>query len=87
MLTILAACNGEADPSEIAFQYRNLSHGDLKRDVIEALDDVIKKPREHLLQLKTEKAYLEGVAKDGAEAAKAMTYATLSEVKKRIGLI
>ncbi|KAF9460884.1 hypothetical protein BDZ94DRAFT_1264946 [Collybia nuda] len=86
LLTILAACTDE-EAADVARRYEAKGHGHLKADVVDALEEMIKGPRDAFERLRHESAYLSQVAKDGAEKAKARSNITLREVRTRVGLI
>lgn len=77
---------GVMDPAEIAKRYEGKGHGVLKADVIEAVELTLRRPREEYLRIRKEVAYLDKVAKEGAEKAKEMSGGVLSEVRRRVGL-
>ena len=85
LLTILAACTGE-DTLEVAQRYTSKNHGDLKRDTIEAIEEMMKGPRSEFEKIRGETAFLAQVAREGAEKAKERSEVTMREVRKRIGL-
>lgn len=85
LLAILAACIDE-DVSVLAIRYEGKGHGTLKGDVVEAVELMIKGPRDEFEKLRHERRYLEEVARDGVEKAKAKSEVTLREVRRRIGL-
>ena len=86
LLAILAAST-EEDVVEVATRYSTKGHGDLKNDVADAIEEMLKAPRGELEKLREDGAYLESVAKDGAARAQETSRATLSIVRKLIGLI
>jgi tryptophanyl-tRNA synthetase len=85
LLTILAACSDE-NASEVAKRYEGKGHGDLKADVTEAIEELLKGPRAELEKIRQEKGHLQKVAADGAEKARRLSECTMQEVRKRIGL-
>ncbi|KAL0569543.1 Tryptophan--tRNA ligase, mitochondrial [Marasmius crinis-equi] len=85
LLTILAAAKGE-DVHDTVKQYESKNHGTLKRDVTEAVQEMLKVPREEFERLRVEKDYLEQIAQSGKEKAIEKAEATMIEVRKRIGL-
>ncbi|PFH53576.1 hypothetical protein AMATHDRAFT_137408 [Amanita thiersii Skay4041] len=86
LLTILAACS-EEDAENVAIQYRTKGHGQLKADVADAVEELIKRPRAELEKLKGSIGYLDQIAQSGAEKAKQRAEATLKEVRSRLGLV
>ncbi|OBZ75460.1 Tryptophan--tRNA ligase, mitochondrial [Grifola frondosa] len=86
LLTILAACTDE-DVVEVAKRYSDKGHGHLKNDVADAVEELIKEPRAEFERLRGEAGYLNAVARDGATKARALSEATMREVRGRIGLM
>jgi tryptophanyl-tRNA synthetase len=85
LLTILAACTGEA-PAEVAKRYAGKGHGDLKADVAEAIEYMLKGPRGEFQKLRGETEYLKKVATEGAQKSIAISETTMREVRSRLGL-
>ncbi|KAF9264084.1 Nucleotidylyl transferase [Marasmius fiardii PR-910] len=85
LLNILAAAKGE-DVHETAKGYESENHGVLKRDVTGALEEMLRGPREEFERLKSERGYLEEVARAGREKAMGKAEETMKEVRRRIGL-
>ncbi|KAF8162734.1 hypothetical protein B0H34DRAFT_794517 [Crassisporium funariophilum] len=85
LLSILAACTNE-DVKDVVKRYEGKGHGDLKKDVADAVEEVLKGPRAELERIKGEREYLESVAKDGAMRAKETSKETLKQVRSMIGL-
>ncbi|KAI0628811.1 tryptophanyl-tRNA synthetase [Trametes polyzona] len=86
LLSIFSACTGE-EPETIAARYANKGHGDLKADVADAVEELIKGPRAEFERLRGEREYLASVAKDGAEKARQLSEVTIREVRARVGLV
>jgi tryptophanyl-tRNA synthetase len=86
LLTILAACT-EENPMEVGKRYARKGHGELKADVADAVEQLLKGPREEFRRLRSENAFLSQVASEGAQKATAISDATMQEVKSRIGLV
>ena len=86
LLSILAACTDEGVQT-VAGRYSDKGHGELKADVAEAVEELIKGPRAEFERLRKETSYLAEVAKTGAEKARALTEPVMREVRTRIGLI
>lgn len=86
LLTILAACTDE-DVAEVAKRYHDKGHGQLKADVTEAVEELIKKPRAEFDRLKEETEYLASVSRAGAAKARELSEATMREVRASIGLV
>ncbi|KAI9508816.1 hypothetical protein F5148DRAFT_837354 [Russula earlei] len=85
LLTILSACTGEA-PAALAERYAGSNHGTLKKDVVEAVEETLRKPRTEFARLCEDKTFLAQVARDGAEKAQEHSDRTLKQVRKRVGL-
>jgi tryptophanyl-tRNA synthetase len=85
LLTILSACTGET-PAILADRYTESNHGALKKDVVEAVEEALRKPRAEFARLRGEKTFLEQVARDGAEKAQEHSNRTMRDVRKRVGL-
>ncbi|KAJ4481153.1 hypothetical protein J3R30DRAFT_3656795 [Lentinula aciculospora] len=86
LLRILAACNNNEDVRKTAMKYKGKNHGDLKKDVTDAVEELLKGPRASFEILRREKDYLKQVAREGAEKARSKSEATMLEVRARVGL-
>lgn len=85
LLDILAGCLDE-EVAVVAERYRGKDHGMLKKDVVEAVVERFKGPREEFERLREERAYLNEVARSGAEKAKEKSDGVIAEVRRRVGL-
>ncbi|KAG5640737.1 hypothetical protein DXG03_007366 [Asterophora parasitica] len=85
LLTILAACTDD-DVSEVVRRYEGKGHGHLKEDVAEAVEEMIKGPRAEFERIRHETAFLEEVARSGAEKARDRSEITMTQVRERLGL-
>ena len=85
LLTILSACTGEAS-TVLAERYAESNHGALKKDVAEAVEEALRKPRAEFVRLREDRTFLEGVARDGAEKAQEISDGTMRDVRRRVGL-
>ncbi|THU92997.1 tryptophanyl-tRNA synthetase [Dendrothele bispora CBS 962.96] len=85
LLTILAACTGE-DVHQVTKRFEGKNHGALKSEVTEAVQEMLRGPREEYERLKEQKDYLLKVAKEGAERAGEKAEVTMREVRQRVGL-
>ena len=85
LLTILSACTGEA-PTALAERYARSNHGSLKKDVAEAVEEALRKPRAEFARLREDRTFLARVARDGAEKAREHSDEMMREVRRRIGL-
>ncbi len=86
LLAILAACTGE-EVEAVAARYTDKGHGQLKADVGEAVEQLIKGPRAEFERLRGETAYLKRVEEEGIAKAREVSATTIQEVRGRIGLI
>ncbi|KAI6145100.1 hypothetical protein BKA82DRAFT_4170068 [Pisolithus tinctorius] len=85
LLTILAACT-ESNVQDIAGMYASKGHGQLKNDVADAVEELLKGPRSELERIRHEKAFLDEVARKGASKAIVYSSATMKDIKQRMGL-
>ncbi|CAA7260953.1 unnamed protein product [Cyclocybe aegerita] len=85
LLSILAACTDEP-VQEVAARYAEKGHSALKSDVVDALEEILRSPREEFGRLRQEKEYLAAVARQGAEKAKERSSKTMREVRNMVGL-
>ncbi|KAM6500966.1 tryptophanyl-tRNA synthetase [Amanita muscaria] len=85
LLTILAACTNEKVEA-VAKQYGTKGHGQLKVDVYEAIEEMLKGPRTEFEKIRRDIPYLERVARMGAEKARQKSELTMCEVRNRLGL-
>ncbi|MFV0134436.1 tryptophan--tRNA ligase [Streptomyces sp. HMX87] len=84
LLEILAACAGGV-PEELAAAYG--SYGDLKRDVAEAVVEVLRPVRERHRELCADPGHVEGVLRRGAERARETARPTVDAAYRAIGLL
>lgn len=85
LLTILSACTGEA-PAVLAERYAESNHGALKKDVAEAVEEALRKPRAEFARLREDRTFLAQVARDGAEKAQELSDGMMRDVRRRVGL-
>ena len=85
LLTILSACTGEV-PAALAERYAGGNHGSLKKDVAEAVEEALRKPRAEFARLCEDRTFLVQVARGGAEKAREHSDEMMREVRRRIGL-
>lgn len=85
IITILATCTNKS-PEEVAKLYSSKGHAQLKGDTAEAIEALMRRPREEFKRLKLEKGYLEEIAKDGARRAREISEVTMTLVRSQIGL-
>ncbi|MGW0928541.1 tryptophan--tRNA ligase [Streptomyces sp. NPDC002644] len=84
LLDILAACTGEA-PEKLAAGYPG--YGPLKKDVAEAVVEVLRPARERHAELSADPAYVDGVLRAGAERARGMARPVVDAAYRAIGLL
>jgi len=85
LLTILGACL-DRDPTELAQEYASKNNAEFKALVIDAVQELFRRPREEFERLKVERAYLEEVARDGAQRAQMHSEETMKSVREFLGL-
>ncbi|WP_433546308.1 tryptophan--tRNA ligase [Streptomyces sp. CA-294286] len=84
LLEVLAACGG-GEPDELAGAYT--SYGALKRDVAEAVVELLRPVRERHAALAADPGYVDGVLREGAARARAMARPTVDAAYRAIGLL
>ena len=85
LLTIFSAYTRKA-PAVLAERYAESSHGALKKDVAEAVEEALRKPRAEFARLREDRTFLAQVARDWAEKAQELSDGTMREVRRRVGL-
>jgi tryptophanyl-tRNA synthetase len=85
LLHILAASTGQ-DVHHVVKGYENKGHGDLKKDVTEAVIELLRGPQKELGRLLQERMYLHRVAEEGARKARELSSETMKHVRERVGL-
>ena len=86
LMTIYSAFTGKTD-DQIVAEFDGKGYGDFKNAVGETVADCLAPVREKFDLLMADKAYLEGVMKDGAERASHFARKTLSKVYRKIGFV
>jgi len=86
LLTIYCTATGKT-LEEAEAEFAGQGYGVFKPAVGEAVVELFRPIREEAQRLLADKAYLEGVYRDGAEKAQYMARKTLSKVQKKIGFI
>ncbi|MER5306173.1 tryptophan--tRNA ligase [Streptomyces lasiicapitis] len=84
LLEILAACEG-GSPEGLSGAYE--SYGALKKDVAEAVVELLRPVRERHKALVADSGYVEGVLRGGAERARGMARPTVDAAYRAIGLL
>jgi len=85
LLTILAACTN-SDVLDVAKRYENKGHADLKSDVTDAVEEVLKGPRAEFERIRHERTFLQEVAWKGLSQAMEYSAATIDQVRRLVGL-
>ena len=86
LMTIYSAFTGKTD-DQIVAEFDGKGYGDFKNAVGETVADGLAPVREKFDSLMADKAYLEGVMKNGAERASFIARKTLSKVYRKIGFV
>ncbi len=86
LMTIYSAFTGKTD-DQIVAEFDGKGYGDFKNAVGETVADCLAPVREKFDLLMADKAYLEGVMKDGAERASHFARKTLSKVYRKVGFV
>ena len=73
--------------AEIEKEFDGRGYGDFKTAVGEAAADALAPVREEFARLMADKAYLEGVMREGAEQAGRAAARTMSKVKRKLGFV
>jgi len=73
--------------TEIEADFEGKGYGAFKPAVGEAVVELLRPIREKATQLLSDKAYLEGIYKDGAQKASALAARTLTKVYKKVGFV
>ncbi|MFJ5680563.1 tryptophan--tRNA ligase [Streptomyces sp. NPDC093097] len=85
LLDVLAACQGDADPAGLAAAYG--SYGTLKRDVADAVEEVLRPVRERHAELAADPGYVDGVLRAGAERARGLARPRVDAAYEAVGLL
>ena len=72
---------------EIEAEFAGKGYGDFKLAVGEVCADALEPVQAKYKELLSDKAYLEGVMKEGAEKASYFAQKTLSKVKRKVGFV
>ena len=84
LMSIYSAFTGK-DFTEIEREFEGKGYGDFKAAVGEVCADGLENVRSEYARLVKDKAYLEGIMKDGAEKASYLARKTLSKVYRKVG--
>ena len=85
LIDILAAVRG-GSPEDIEREYAKSGYGDFKAAVAAAVIEYLAPTRERYHERRADAAGLEGVLHDGAERARAISSATLADVREAMGV-
>jgi tryptophanyl-tRNA synthetase len=85
LIEILAAVRGQA-PGEVEAELKDARYGELKSAVASAVIDYLEPVRERYTDLRADEAALEAILADGAERARKIAGATLTDVRERMGV-
>lgn len=86
LIEIYAAVTGES-PEQVEKDFSGQGYGAFKPAVGEAVVEALRPIREETERLLKDKAYLEGLYRQGAEKAAAMAARTLRKVHKKVGFV
>ncbi|MBQ8350773.1 MAG: tryptophan--tRNA ligase [Clostridia bacterium] len=86
LMTIYRCFTGKTN-EEIEAEFAGRGYGDFKLAVGEACADALAPVREEYTRLIADKAYLESVMKEGAEAAAYCARKTISKVNRKLGFV
>ncbi len=86
LMSIYRCFTGKTN-EEIEAEFAGRGYGDFKLAVGEACADALAPVREEYARLIADKAYLETVMREGAEAASYIARKTLSKVKRKLGFV
>ncbi len=86
LMSIYSASTGKTF-KEIEAEFEGKGYGAFKPAVGEAVVELLRPIREKATQLLSDKAYLEGIYKDGAQKASALAARTLTKVYKKVGFV
>ena len=86
LMQIYSACTGKTF-EEIEIEFDGKGYGAFKPAVGEAVVELLRPIREEAEHILRDKAYLEGIYRDGAERASRVAERTLRKVYKKVGLV
>lgn len=86
LLTIFSAVTGKPIDT-IVSEYQGKGYGDFKADTAEAVVECLRPIRARYDELSGDKAYLEGIYRQGAERASKIAGRTLQKVYKKVGFV
>ena len=86
LMQIYSACTGRTF-EQIEAEFDGKGYGAFKPAVGEAVVELLRPIREEADHILRDKAYLEGIYRDGAERASRVAERTLRKVYKKVGLV
>ncbi|MPZ88185.1 MAG: tryptophan--tRNA ligase [Nitriliruptorales bacterium] len=86
LLDLLAATTG-AEIAELETRYKGKNYGDLKRDVAESVNGVLRPVRQRYAELRNDPAEVAALLRRGAGAAREVASKTMDRVRERTGLV
>ena len=86
LISIMSAVTGKA-PESIAQEFSGQGYGVFKAAVADAVVETVRPIREEYDRLIKDKAYLQGIYKNGAESAHRLANRTLKKVYKKVGFV
>ncbi|MCY6356798.1 tryptophan--tRNA ligase [Clostridium sp. ZS2-4] len=86
LITILSVITGKT-PEDIEKEYEGQGYAQFKKDVAETIISELEPIQKRVKELLSDKTYLEGIYKKGAEKANYAAMKTLRKVQKKIGFI
>lgn len=86
LITIYSVLTGKSIP-EVEKEFEGKGYGDFKLAVGQTVADELKPIRDEFKRISKDKAYLDGLVKQGAERAYAISSRTLGKAKRKVGLI
>ena len=86
LIQIYSVCIGK-DLADVEKEFEGKGYGDLKKNVGEAVVELLRPIREETHKLLADKSYIESVFKNGADKASYTANKTLRKVYKKIGFI
>jgi len=86
LLTVFSALTGRT-VEELVKEYDGRGYGDLKRDLADAVVELVTPFRDRTLELLEDHAQLDAVLRSGGERASAVAEQTLADVYDRVGFV
>jgi tryptophanyl-tRNA synthetase len=85
LIEIMAAARGISD-EDVEREFAGCGYGDFKTAVAESVSDWLAPVRERYPDLRSDEDELEGILEAGADRARAITRATLADVREAMGV-